>query len=227
MCGRYVIAKATSDLMPDLLAGLGTLPDDFNVAPTTTVPVVRTRHGERELAQARWGLTPSWYPDLKKRPQPINARVETVATSGMFRRPFAQARCIVPALGYYEWVVTETGKQPHFVHQPDAGLAMAGVTSAWPDPAKDEDDPARWVLSMSIITRDAHVAPGEVHDRMPSCLTPDAYDDWLGDHLDTGELLSLLDRASFEVAHDLVHHEVTRDVGSVRNTGPRLIEPVG
>ena len=91
----------------------------------------------------------------------------------------------------------------------------------------DEDDPTRWVLSMSIITRDAHVAPGEVHDRMPSCLTPDAYDDWLGDHLDTGELLSLLDRASFEVAHDLVHHEVTRDVGSVRNTGPRLIEPVG
>ena len=58
MCGRYVIAKATSDLMPDLLGGLGPLPDDFNVAPTTTVPVVRTRHGERELAQARWGLTP-------------------------------------------------------------------------------------------------------------------------------------------------------------------------
>jgi len=226
MCGRYVVSRATSELLPDLLAGLPDLPDDFNVAPTTAVPVVRQRHGERELPRARWGLTPSWYPDLTKRPQPINARIETVATNGMFRRPFAQARCIVPALGYYEWVVTETGKQPHFVHQPEAALAMAGVMSAWPDPSKADDDPDKWVLSMSIITRDAHVAPGEVHDRMPACLAPDSYDDWLGDHLGTAELLELLDRDSHELAHDLTHHPVSRDANSVRNTGPQLIEPV-
>ena len=112
------------------------------------------------------------------------------------------------------------------MHQPDAGLAMAGVMSAWPDPSRADDDPARWVLSMSIITRDAHVAPGEVHDRMPACLAPDSYDDWLGDHLDGDQLLALLDRDSFEIAHDLVHHEVSRDANSVRNTGPHLIEPL-
>lgn len=226
MCGRYVIARATSDLLPSLLDGLGPLPDDFNVAPTTLVPVVRERHGRRELPLVRWGLVPSWYPDLKRRPQPINARIETVATSGMFRRPFAQARCIVPAAGYYEWVVTETGKQPHFIHQPDAGLAMAAVASAWPDPTKADDDPDRWVATMSIITRDAHVAPGEVHDRMPACLTPDSYDDWLGDHLGSDELLELLDRDSHEIAHDLVHYEVSRDANSVRNNGPHLIDPL-
>ncbi|WP_268808543.1 SOS response-associated peptidase family protein [Plantibacter flavus] len=65
-----------------------------------------------------------------------------------------------------------------------------------------------------------------VHDRMPACLTPDGYDDWLGDHLDTDQLLQLLDRESFAVAHDLTHYEVTRDVNNVRNTGPHLIEPL-
>ncbi len=51
---------------------------------------------------------------------------------------------------------------------------MAGVVSAWPDPTKPEDDPDKWRLSLAIITRDAHVAPGEVHDRMPAFLTPTA-----------------------------------------------------
>ena len=226
MCGRYVVARATSDLLPSLLDGLGPLPDDFNVAPTTVVPVVRERHGERQLPGARWGFVPSWYPDLKKRPQPINARIETVSTSPMFRKSFATARAIIPAAGYYEWVVTETGKQPHFIHQPDAAIAMAGIVSAWPDPTKAEDDPDKWRLSMAIITRDAHVAPGEVHDRMPACLTPDAYDDWLGDHLPAEDLLKLLDRESLQVAHDLEHYEVSRDVNSVRNNRPDLVNPL-
>jgi putative SOS response-associated peptidase YedK len=76
---------------------------------------------------------------------------------------------------------------------------------------------------MAIITRDAHVAPGEVHDGMPACLTPDAYDDWLGDHLPTEDLLKLLDRESHHVAHDLEHYEVSLDVNSVRINRPDLI----
>jgi putative SOS response-associated peptidase YedK len=79
---------------------------------------------------------------------------------------------------------------------------------------------------VAIITRDAHVAPGEVHDRMPACLTGDTYDDWLGDGLDTGDLLQLLDRSSFEVAHQLGYHAVSKAVNSVKNNGPELIEAV-
>ncbi len=57
---------------------------------------------------------------------------------------------------------------------------MAGVVSAWPDPSQAEDDPEKWRLSTAISTRDSHVAPGEVNDRMPACITPDGYDDRLG-----------------------------------------------
>jgi putative SOS response-associated peptidase YedK len=101
---------------------------------------------------------------------------------------------------------------------------MAGIASAWPNPAKEEDDPDKCRLSMAIITRDAHVAPGEVHNRMPACLTPDAYDDWLGDHLPAEDLLKLLDRESHQVAHDLEHYEVSRDVNSVKNNWLDLLE---
>jgi putative SOS response-associated peptidase YedK len=226
MCGRYVVTKAVNDLLPDLLGGLGDLPDDYNVAPTALVPVVRERHDERRMAEVHWGFLPTWAKDERAKPQPINARIETVATSGMFKRAFATARCLVPALGYYEWVVTPTGKQPHFIHDPDSALAMAGVVSAWADRTKDQDDPDRWHLSMAVITRDAHVAPGEVHDRMPACLTPDAYEAWLGDGLGPDELVALLDRESLEVAHALDHYEVSRDANSVRNNGPQLIQPL-
>jgi len=226
MCGRFVVARATSDLLPSLLEGFPELADNFNVAPTTPVAAVRVRHGERRLDTPRWGFLPPWYPDLKKRPQPINARIETVASSGMFRKAFASARCIVPAQGYYEWSETDTGKQPHFIHEPDQALAMAGVMTAWPDPTKPDGDPDRWVTSVAIITRDAHVSPGEVHDRMPTCLLPASFDAWLDAGTPPDALVDILDRDSLTVAHELTHYEVSRDVNSVRNTGEHLIDPI-
>jgi putative SOS response-associated peptidase YedK len=226
MCGRFVVARATSDLLPSLLEGFPELADNYNTAPTDPIAAVRERGGDRELATPRWGFVPGWYPDLKKRPQPINARIETVATSGMFRKAFASGRCIIPAQGYYEWVVTEHGKQPHYIFEPDAALAMAGIVTAWRDRAKADDDPDRWVLSTAIITRDSHVAPGEVHDRMPACLTPDAFDAWLDADLVPDDALALLDAESLEVAHSLTHYEVSKDANSVRNNGPQLIEPL-
>jgi putative SOS response-associated peptidase YedK len=243
MCGRFVVSDTTADLLPELIGeladrtehvdedtgvvGTGLVPS-WNVAPTDPVFAVRQRHGERELPRISWGFVPSWAKDFQKqRPKPINARIETVATSGMFKRAFATNRCIVPAQGYYEWVVREDGKEPHFVHEPGGALAMAGVVSAWPDPTKPEGDPDKWRLSLAIITRDAHVAPGEVHDRMPAFLTPDGYDEWLDpDGRDTDDLLALLDHESLTVAAGLEQYEVARTVNSVRNDGPHLIERI-
>jgi len=62
---------------------------------------------------------------------------------------------------------------------------------------------------------------------MPACLTPDAYDDWLGDHLGPEELVWLLDRSPSAVAPDLAYYPVSREVNTIRNEGPRLIEPQG
>lgn len=225
VCGRYVVTMSVIDLLPELLHGIGGFADDYNVAPTALVPVVRAGRSDR-VSLARWGFLPSYAKHPKHRPQPINARMETVATSGMFTHAFARSRCIVPALGYYEWVQTPSGKQPHFIHAPGGAMAMAGVLSAWADPSKPRDAPDRWLISMAIVTRDAHVAPGEVHDRMPACLRPSGYDAWLAEDASSADLLDLLDDESRAVAGSLQHHAVSREANSVRNTGPHLIDPL-
>ncbi len=59
----------------------------YNIAPTTTVDVVRLdAQGRRELVSMRWGLVPMWWQKaLKSVPATFNARAETVADKPMFR----------------------------------------------------------------------------------------------------------------------------------------------
>jgi putative SOS response-associated peptidase YedK len=229
MCGRFALDKKMDDLIRDFTVTTGLPPAEWepswNVSPTQEVPVVREREGERELALVRWGAVAPSSPTFGGKPI-FNARIETVASNGLFKGPFASHRCIVPANGYYEWQLQEHGKRPFYISEPGVDLAMAGVIRPWADRSKPKDDPAYWRLSMAIITRDAHVAPGEVHDRMPVCLTEDSYDDWLGDRLDPDHLLDLLDHTSLLVAHQLDFREVSTDVNSSRNDGPQLIEAI-
>ena len=85
------------------------------MAPTQMAPVVR-RHpetGERHLDLLQWGLLPYFTKDPVHARRPINARAETVTTSGMFRRAFELRRAIVPADAFYEWWAIDGGKQPY------------------------------------------------------------------------------------------------------------------
>lgn len=237
MCGRFAMDDKTNELLEEFVAehGIKALKDwrpNYNIPPTTEVPVARLHDGKREVEMVRWGMIAPSSKEFGGGKPVFNARIESVDKLGLFKGPFEKRRCIVPALGYYEWQLTEDGKQPYFIRQPNAQLAMAGVVGAWRDPAKAQGDPDRWRLSMAIITMDAHVAPGEVHDRMPAFLTPDSYDDWLGDHLGPPDLLKLLDRTSSEVADSLEYHPVSHVVNKVEiekgvpNDGPELVEPI-
>lgn len=67
----------------------------------------------------RWGLEPNWEKDLKQARKPINARAETVASSGMFRGAFATRRCLVPDDLFYEWRTMPDGKQPYGIARTD------------------------------------------------------------------------------------------------------------
>jgi putative SOS response-associated peptidase YedK len=188
--------------------------------------VVRQRDGQRFPERVRWGMVPPSSPAFAGNPV-FNARIETVATHGLFRKSFETRRCVVPVLGYYEWQQRADGKQPFFIREAGAQLALAGIVNYWRDMAKTDDDPQAWRPSMSIITLDAHVAPGAVHDRMPAFLIPDAIDDWLGDGLDPEDRLRMLNDSSHSVADGIEFYEVSRAVNaSGRNArhGPELIE---
>jgi putative SOS response-associated peptidase YedK len=195
------------------------------------VPIIRERRssssGEvtRSVEPAIWDFKP---PFLTKpgRPQ-FNARIETVATNGLWKSAFAGGRCIVPMRGYYEWTGDKGDKQPHFIHGERPILAAAGISTA----RKEADE---WVVSTAIITREARDASGEVHDRMPVFLTRDVFDEWLNPHKLESEgerehLIALLEKVSGEVAATITTYEVDRRVNNSRAIDPHdasLIEPV-
>lgn len=205
----------------------------YSIAPRTKAPVVREfvdDEGElhRTLEMARWGLHPSWAKD--KGPRPINARLETIATNGMFRGPFSSGRAVVPMTGYYEWVEAEDGgKDPFFIHHPDGELLhAAGLTAA-----RKSEDGEGWDVTFTIVTREARDAGGEVHDRMPAFLTEDAVAEWLVPGKLEAEqkdpLLAQLEDVSTTIAGQLVTVPVDRQVNNVRTldrTDPSLIAPL-
>jgi putative SOS response-associated peptidase YedK len=231
MCGRFAMDQSTDDLIQEFVAEGGDYRNwrpSYNVAPSETVPVVRERQhaGEttRQLDAAVWGLRPSW--SKGKGPAPINARLESVASNGMFRSAFANRRCIVPMTGYYEWEERPDGKQPHFIHGQTGVMAAAGIYESQKQPD------GAWTITMSIITREARDASGEIHDRMPVFLTPDVYGTWLrpGKVTEPQPLLEMLDRASLAVAATTSAYPVSRRVNDARNLDakedPTLIEPL-
>lgn len=222
MCGRYVIYGPDSQLIEafDILE-MPPFRPRYNVAPQTEVLVVRARpDGGRIGELVRWGLVPSWASDPSIGAKMINARAETAAAKPAFRAAFKRWRCIVPANGFYEWQAQpgRQRKQPFYVHpagQPFFGFA--GLTERWQGP----DGP---LLSCAILTCAASEAMAPIHDRMPCILAPSDYARWIDpDNHDLADLQALLHPAPDDA---IAARPVGHAVGSARNEGPQLIEPL-
>lgn len=238
MCGRFVVAGAAEDLVAlfDVDRVGEHLPEpSFNIAPTDTVSIVLDSvpkdadDGEpvRRLEAARWGLVPAWAKDVSIGVRAFNARIESVAENNTFKTAVRKRRALVPATGYYEWHLVDGVKHPNFIHLPDELTVFAGLYEWWRDRSKSDDDPDRWVLSTTILTRDAVGELGSIHDRMPVFLSPDLIEEWLDPHADiSDELLEAVAEGGAEVAARMERYEVGREVGNVRNNGPQLLEPV-
>ncbi|WP_340540720.1 SOS response-associated peptidase [Nocardioides sp. GXZ039] len=243
MCGRYASSRTTDDLVEEFDVAETRVEEplepDYNVAPTKDVYAVMERPPsreseeppERQLRVVRWGLVPSWAKDPAIGSRLINARMETVAQKPSFRRAFAKRRCLLPADGYYEWYQTEETtksgkprKQPYFIRPDDHGtMAMAGLYEIWRDPTRDDDDPARFRWTCTIITTDAEDDLGRIHDRMPLMVEPDRWERWLDPGTPADDLIDLLVPAA---PGRLEAYPVSTAVGNVRNNGPELIEPL-
>jgi putative SOS response-associated peptidase YedK len=235
MCGRFVVAKAGNELVGELRVDLVAdelPPPSYNVAPTDPVAIVldsaKTEPPTRRLEVARWGLIPSWAKDTSIGARAFNARSEELEEKRMFQKALEKRRAIIPSTGYYEWQQLADGKVPHFIHPADGSpLLFAGLYEWWKDPSKADDDPARWVLSFTILTREAIGELGSIHGRMPVFLDVDHADAWLDPTIDyPGDVLDAAVDAAPYVAETLAFHPVAKEVGNVRNDFPELIEPL-
>ncbi|KRB37716.1 SOS response-associated peptidase [Microbacterium sp. Root180] len=234
MCGRFVVASAGSDLVGVLRVDVegDDLPEpSYNVAPTAQAAIVLDSVKEelpvRRLESARWGLVPGWAKDVKIGARAFNARSEELEGKPMFRSALEKRRAVVPTSGYYEWKTVDGVKIPHYIHPADGSpLFMAGLYEWWRDKEKADDDPARWLLSFTILTRDSIGHLGSIHDRMPLFLDPDHADAWLDPTTDNvRDVLDAAIDAAPALADTLDDHVVSRAVGNVRNNSPELIEP--
>jgi putative SOS response-associated peptidase YedK len=255
MCGRYTQKLKADDLVAAMSARDetgGGVAESYNVAPTSTMPIVvaepPTAGGgwggaadgdsagpsgddrsprvpaNRVLRLATWGLVPSWAKDRAIGAKMINARAETVATKPAFRAAFAARRCLVPATGFYEWFRPGGGSRrgQPFYIYP-AGQADSGGILAFAGLYEVWRKGDAPLVTFTILTTGAAEGLAFLHDRSPVILPPSAWDRWIDPAADPGALAPLLRPAPIGV---LAAHPVSAAVGNVRNKDPRLTDPV-
>ncbi len=220
MCGRFA-STLPPEAIRSLFATTNALinqPPSWNVAPTQAAMVIR-RHPEsgcRHLDRLQWGLIPHFTKDLKAARKSINARAETVASSGMFRSALAKRRCLVPADAFYEWRAMADGKQPYAIARRDgAPLAFAGLWEGWRSPEGET------VRTFTILTTAANATMATLHERMPVILEAADWPRWLSeDGSNPAELMK-------PAADDVLHlWPVSRAVNSVRNNEADLLDRI-
>lgn len=243
MCGRFAFYQEIDPLLDDL--GAVDLEDPrlrsrWNIPPTAPIHVVtesidkETGEVVRALRAARWGLLPPFAKDASFSSRTFNARRETLGEKPSFRGSLARYRAIVPMDGYYEWVRDPSGKrkQPYFIAPADGSpLYMAALVAWWKGPGGHEGPAASpdgsFLLSTTIITREATGELAEIHDRTPMMLRREEVDVWLDTAQDDRH-------AAQEWILEDTHHlddvtlsvrEVDPAVGKVGNDGPELLEP--
>ncbi|MEN9715498.1 MAG: hypothetical protein RJA35_965 [Actinomycetota bacterium] len=243
MCGRFVVAKTSGELATIFEADeiIDTVEPSFNIAPTNKVTIVVDRAFERsedgapvgdisrELHAARWGLVPRWSKGPGEGAPLINARIETVLEKPSFKDSVARRRCLIPASGYFEWVIGADGtKQPVYVNAGSDGVfGFAGLFEWWADPAKAAGDPNRWLLSTTILTKPSAPELAHIHERNPVFLSGDTLDAWLDSSIEGDtDLLAAIAQDSDLVAGDALFHRVGSEVGNVSSSGAQLIRAI-
>jgi putative SOS response-associated peptidase YedK len=223
MCGR-VIRTGTRDI---LAASFGVLDaseveelrPSWNIPPTRAGYVVGYNAEERRrgLAVMKWGLVPRWWrKSLKEATKPFNATAEGVHEKPTFRDAFKKRRCLVPINGFYEWRKSD---RQAFCFRPVGSetFALAGLWDSWSGLEAEK------LLTFTVVTTTPNELVGQVHNRMPVILPPERWDEWLSPDTTPDEARSMLTPFS---AERMVAFEVGPLVGSVRNDGPELVEPV-
>lgn len=230
MCGRLNMSLDPADLADELRLDVVSYDytPRYNVPPGSFVPIVVERLDDegqlhRRLETASWGLVPGWAKDTKIGFKAFNARSETVIEKPMFRQAIKRRRCALPIPGYYEWEVTDDGKQPWMMSSAgEDPLFMAGLFEFW----KQTDGP--WLVSTTILTMESAGHLRDVHHRMPVFLARDGIAEWIDPSVASNAVAPLLDATLRQVdPSSVTRHKVGNAVGNVRNDSLELTQPIG
>lgn len=228
MCGRYSIYESMDHYLRQLSLDLVVINGydhesirRYNVAPSTRVEIIRQLDGSLSVDRVRWGWSPFWAKG--KRPDPINARAETVVTGRFFKGLWPDGRALAPANGWFEWIpdpVDPKRKQPYYITSADGGpLYFAALAEVHQSIEPDERD------GFVIITAAADQGLVDIHDRKPLVLTPETAKEWLDPATSPARAAAIVD-AGCRPAEDFCWYPVGKAVGNARNEGESLIAAI-
>lgn len=222
MCGRFAQAQSREEYLAFLVEeaerDIAYDPEPigrYNVAPGSKVLLLSERDNALHLDPVLWGYAPGWW---DKAPL-INARVETAATSRMFKPLWQHGRAIVFADGWYEWKKEGNAKQPWFIHRADGQPIFMAAIGSTPFERGDEAE------GFLIVTAAADKGMVDIHDRRPLVLTPEAAREWMSQET-RGVDAEALAKTGCVPADDFTWHPVSRAVGNIKNQGAELTEPL-
>ncbi|MFV8958341.1 SOS response-associated peptidase family protein [Serratia fonticola] len=230
MCGRFAQVQTRADYL-DVLAselevasGQDSVPiGRYNVAPGTRVILLNQRDGKIYMDPVNWGYGPEWWLEMKRQPV-INARVETAATSRMFKPLWNYGRALVMADGWYEWKKDKQDtkvKQPYFIyHKSKQPIFFAAIGRYHPDVAVPSDDDG-----FVILTAASDSGLLDIHDRRPVVLSPPAAREWI-DPETTSSRAEELSTGAATPPDDFTWYPVGKSVGNIHNDNADLIKPI-
>jgi putative SOS response-associated peptidase YedK len=185
---------------------------NFNTTPAQTVAVIRANSGKTEGIMMRWGFAGRGS---------FNAPVETLASSAEFREPWKRGRrCIVPALGFYEWHVNpDASEQPYYIHPDDQDVF--GFAGLW---ARSSTDANGVTECCSIVTLPANPLISEIDNsglRMPALLTRELRELWLFGTVDSAGMA-----LAAYAGERLQSYPVSDRINSPDSNDENLVEPL-
>lgn len=228
MCGRFAQYQGIADYLreleaeQDVISGYDNEPiARYNIAPTTRVLILHGVEDGLRIDPVHWGWAPFWAKG--KRPDPINARVETVTTGKFFKQLWPKERALVVADGWYEWVKDPNDpkkKQPYFIRlKSQAPMFFAALAQVHPGLEPHEGD------GFVIITAASDQGMVDIHDRRPLVLAPEHAREWIDPELSPARAEDIAKNLCLPV-DAFEWYPVGTAVGNVRNQGAELITPV-
>lgn len=221
MCGRFAQVIKHEQLQRfarELKLQESSLQEEisFNVAPTHTVMSIVAKGDLRYFGHFRWGLVPSWMPEIPSTPI-INVRAESIFEKPSFKASILRRRGVLPVNGFYEW--RKTDKQPFFFCSKEEDYLYLGVIyDLW------QGADGSYLPTMAIITTQANYQISQYHHRMPLLLPREDIEAFLApqmiDKKEIGSFLKPMMEDTLEI------YPVSKAVNKVANNYPALVEKV-
>ncbi len=217
MCGGYGFTfkdKEAAYKRFNIVNTLDDLTPRFNMRPSQENPVVIAQSPNRIL-RMKWGFLRSW----STRPI-INATVEKLTTSHLWRDCFRFKRCLIPASFFYEPDKTVSPSQPYLFRLVHSD--MFGIAGLYEEAV--EEKTGKNTLYYVLITTKPNSLVELTHPRMAAVLRREDEDAWLNpDVTEPEKLLPLLAPIP---SQEMTGYAVSRDSNYWYIDEPRLIEPL-